>query len=219
MNTNLTELVMVIDHSGSMSSIKDDVVNGFKELMKDQAATPGEANITVVIFDNVIETVMFRAPLNTETLKTIDTDATKWFAPRGSTALYDAMGLATNKVGAALAALPEAERPAKIIFTTITDGYENCSREFTQASVRKLIEHQTSKYSWQYVFLGANQDAVFTAETMGITKDRAMTFTCSAAGVANSLHTLSRNYSSFRGVDITEAIAFSKLERETALAE
>ena len=163
MRTDLTDITMVIDRSGSMQSIQSDAEGGINSFIEQQKQEPGEANVTLVQFDSEYEFVHSGVPLR-------QVPAFK-LVPRGSTALLDAVGRAINETGARLAAMDEAQRPGLVVFVIVTDGEENSSREFTRDQIRKMVEHQQSAYKWQFTFLAANQDAFAAGGSMGIAQD------------------------------------------------
>jgi uncharacterized protein YegL len=163
MRTDLTDITMVIDRSGSMQSIQSDAEGGINSFIEQQKQEPGEANVTLVQFDSDYEFVHSGVPVKL-------VPAFK-LVPRGSTALLDAVGRAINETGARLAAMDEAQRPGLVVFVIVTDGEENSSREFTREQIRKMVEHQQSAYKWQFTFLAANQDAFAAGGSMGIAQD------------------------------------------------
>lgn len=160
MRNDLTDITIVIDRSGSMSSCKTDAEGGVNTFIEDQKKQPGSANLTLVQFDSVYEFVHNGVPIK---------DVPKFeLKPRGSTALLDAIGRSVTETGERLAKMPEKDRPGLVVFVILTDGEENSSREFRAPQIKEMIEHQTSKYAWQFVFLGANQDAFKTAGGLGV---------------------------------------------------
>ena len=163
MRTDLTDITMVIDRSGSMQSIQSDAEGGINSFIEQQKQEPGEANVTLVQFDTDYEFVHSGVPIR-------QVPAFK-LVPRGSTALLDAVGRAINETGARLAAMDEAQRPGLVVFVIVTDGEENSSREFTRDQIRTMVEHQQSAYKWQFTFLAANQDAFAAGGSMGIAQD------------------------------------------------
>ena len=163
MRTDLTDITMVIDRSGSMQSIQSDAEGGINSFIEQQKQEPGEANVTLVQFDTDYEFVHSGVPIR-------KVPAFK-LVPRGSTALLDAVGRAINETGARLAALEESQRPGLVVFVIVTDGEENSSREFSRDQIRKMVEHQQSAYKWQFTFLAANQDAFAAGGSMGIAQD------------------------------------------------
>lgn len=178
MRENLTEMVFVLDRSGSMSGLAADTIGGFNELIEKQKKIEGDAYVTTVLFDHEYEVLHDHVALE-EVAPLTD----KEYFARGSTALLDAVGRTIDSVGARLAATAEEERPEHVVFVITTDGMENSSREYTAQRVRGMIEHQQQKYSWQFVFLGANMDAVSEARKLGISAKYAADFTPSHSGV------------------------------------
>ena len=161
-NTNYSEVICVVDRSGSMASVWDDTVGGINEFIKKQKEIPGKANLSLVFFDTEYD-----MPFDGVSVKDRVFDKPMTFAdyaPRGGTALYDALGKAINAANARF----EKNKPNKVIMCIVTDGHENSSREFTQESVKKLIEKQTSENDWEFVYLGANQDAFAVGGGIGI---------------------------------------------------
>ncbi|MCR9293784.1 MAG: VWA domain-containing protein [bacterium] len=160
MRNDLTDITLVVDRSGSMGVIRDDAQGGVNSFIEKQASEPGEALLTLVQFDQQYEFVHQGCPIKKVPSYTLE--------PRGSTALLDAVGRAINETGARLAKMREKDRPGLVIFVVVTDGLENASREFTRSQIREMIEHQQAKYSWQFIFLAANQDAFCEAQALGI---------------------------------------------------
>ena len=178
MRENSTEMVFVLDRSGSMSGLAADTIGGFNELIEKQKKIEGRAYVTTVLFDHEYEVLHDHVALG-EVAPLTD----KEYFARGSTALLDAVGRTIDSVGARLAAAPEEERPEHVVFVITTDGRENSSREYTAKQVREMVEHQQQKYSWQFVFLGANMDAVSEARNLGISAKYAADFTPTGRGV------------------------------------
>ena len=178
MRKNFTEIVFILDRSGSMGGLEKDVIGGFNAFLEKQREQNGEGAVTLVLFDDRFEKVFDRVDLkNAPPL----TDS-QYFV-RGSTALYDAVGRTVAETGQKLAALGESERPDRVIVAVTTDGFENASREYTQKRVRGMIEPQKQKYNWEFLFLGANIDAEQVAGGIGIGRERAANFAASAEGV------------------------------------
>lgn len=178
MRENSTEMVFVLDRSGSMSGLAAYTIGGFNELIEKQKKIEGDAYVTTVLFDHEYEVLHDHVALG-EVAPLTD----KEYFARGSTALLDAVGRTIDSVGARLAAAPEEERPEHVVFVITTDGRENSSREYTAKQVREMVEHQQQKYSWQFVFLGANMDAVSEARNLGISAKYAADFTPTGRGV------------------------------------
>ena len=180
-----TEIAFIFDRSGSMESMTNAAISGFNEFLKAQQSTfddhgqPIPATFTLILFDHEYLAVHNRQDIQAALPLNLDT-----YVPRGNTALLDAIGRTIDEIGNELAATPEANRPAKVIIAILTDGEENASRHFSMADINQRITHQTEKYQWEFMFLGANQDAIATASRMGISAYNAATF----AADADDLH-------------------------------
>lgn len=193
MKKDTTLIAVVLDRSGSMSSCRDDTIGGFNTFLSEQRKQPGEALITLTQFDDVYDIVYSKQNIK----HTADlTEAT--YVPRGNTALLDAIGRTINDVGAQLKALPESERPSKVIFVIITDGQENASREYNRQRIMDMITHQRDKYNWEFVYLGANQDAITVATNYGILATNAVGYTSSGKGTRSAFSAASKSMSNYR---------------------
>jgi hypothetical protein len=208
MKDNFTRIAIVLDRSGSMESCKESTVAGFNEFIRTQREIPGEATVKLVQFDDQYETV-FDKPLKQCPELTQNT-----FVPRGSTALLDAQGRTIVELGQELAALPESERPSKVIVVTLTDGLENASKQYNLDKIGEMIREQRDKYNWDFVFLGANQDAIATAAAMSIPLPSAMSYSTSKAGVAATMAAVSHYVGAARKGN---AAAFSTEDRKSAM--
>ncbi len=193
MNKNLTEMVFILDRSGSMSGLEADTVGGYNSLMEKQRKEDGEAVVTTVLFDDQYEMIHDHADI--KKVKPMDS---KTYYARGCTALLDAIGKTINHVGNRYKYAPDSEVPGKTMVVIITDGYENASREFQLDKVRSMIEHQKQKYNWEFLFLGANIDAVKTAGAYGITPDRAVTYEADTEGTRMNFKAVSDTVSCMR---------------------
>ena len=193
MKKDLTELVFILDRSGSMSGLESDTIGGYNALVEKQKKESGEAIITTVLFDERYELLHDRI-----NLRGIAPITDKEYYVRGSTALLDAVGKTINKIGNVQRKTAEAERAEHIMFVITTDGMENASREFSYEKIRKMIEHQKSKYSWEFIFLGANIDAIETAERFGISKDRATNYNADSEGTILNYEVISETVSCLR---------------------
>jgi len=195
---DLTEIVCVVDRSGSMASIREDAQGGFDTFIEDQQKVPGKATVTLAQFDDHYEMVWENRPL--EEIK----KGEYVLMPRGMTALLDAVGRTVQQVGERLAKTDEDKRPDKLIVTIITDGHENASREYKRQQVMEMITHQQDKYKWEFLFLAANQDAIAEAHSIGIKKDCAMNFAATRDGVQRGYSIASRGITSYRTTGHTE---------------
>ncbi len=168
MQNNDTDITVVLDRSGSMSNIRVDMEGGFSEFLKEQKALPGKCTISLNQFDTQFETVYTGLDIN---------DAPELrIAPRDWTALYDAIGKTINTLGDRLSKMPEASRPGKVIVVIVTDGGENASKEFSSQAVQKMIKHQESKYGWNFIYMGANQDAYGVAASIGVHRSKSSNY-------------------------------------------
>jgi len=187
---NYTAMLLVIDRSGSMAGIRDDMAGGLTTMLAEQAAEPGPLTVDIVTFDTEIETQCSLAdPKN----------VTTQLEPRGGTALFDAIGQSVTGFGRALAMLPEHAWPESVQVVVVTDGDENSSCEFSLDAVRTLITRQKDQRSWDFVFLSANQDAVLSGENLGFDAGSFMTFMASADAVSNMSTSMGRDVKDVRG--------------------
>lgn len=193
MKKNLTELVFILDRSGSMSGLESDTIGGYNAMLEKQKKEPGEAVITTVLFDDKYELLHDRI-----NLRGIAPITDKEYYVRGNTALLDAVGKTINKIGNVQKRTAEDERAEHVMFVITTDGMENASHEYSYDKVRQMIEHQKSKYGWEFIFLGANIDAVSTAERFGINKDRATNYNADSEGTLLNYEVISETVSSIR---------------------
>jgi hypothetical protein len=165
---NLTHIYFLLDRSGSMQSIKTDIEGGFAAFVDEQRATPGECRVTLAQFDTEYETVYADRPVADVGQLVLE--------PRGSTALLDSMARLIIEGGRRLAELPEDRRPGTVIVAIMTDGLENASREWTHAAVKRLVEQQTTEYAWQFLYMGADQDAIEVGAQIGVPMAQSVTF-------------------------------------------
>lgn len=193
MKTNLTELVFILDKSGSMSGLENDTIGGFNAMLKKQQEEPGSAIVTTVLFDNNYELLHDR--INIRGIRPI---TQKQYFVGGSTALLDAIGQTINKIGNAQQHTTEEQRADKVMFVITTDGMENASREYTYEKIKTSIEHQKAKYGWEFIFLGANIDAISTAAKFGIGADRAANYHADSQGTQLNYAAVSDAVSSLR---------------------
>lgn len=193
MKKGLTELIFILDRSGSMSGLESDTIGGYNSLLDKQKKEDGECVITTVLFDDKYELLHDRI-----NLKGIIPITEKEYFVRGSTALLDAVGRAIDKIGNAQKHTAKEERAEKVIFVITTDGMENSSREYGYNKVRHMIERQKEKYGWEFIFLGANIDAVETAARFGISADHAANYHSDSEGTQLNYKVVSDALSGFR---------------------
>jgi hypothetical protein len=177
MNTNLTEIIFLLDRSGSMAGLESDTIGGFNGFIEKQREMEGDTLVTAVLFDDQYEILWNGVEAEKAKL------TKKNYYVRGMTALLDAVGKTILDVGYRLAKTNEEDRPGKVIFVITTDGMENASQEFTYEKVKELIKHQQEKYNWEFIFLGANIDASEEADSLGIDAANAYSFEASEKGV------------------------------------
>jgi len=205
MDQQLTDIVVVLDRSGSMASVADDTIGGFNTFLQEQKDAEGHARLTLSQFDNEHELVHER--LEIDAVPPLDEST---FVPRGSTALLDAIGRTISSVRARLKSDSPEERPWKVVFVIITDGQENASREFTWAQVFEMIQRQQGDEGWEFLFLGANQDAIGEAGAIGIPMDKAAAW--SKAGALHNIY--SKKLAMFRAMRDANALKFDDADRK-----
>ena len=179
MKKNLTEIVFILDRSGSMAGLEDDTIGGFNSMIRKQKAEDGEALVSTVLFDNYTEVIHDRVDI-----QKIQPMTHRDYYVRGCTALLDAVGKAIHHIGNVHKYAREEDRPEKTLFVITTDGMENASREYSYDRVKKMIQHEQEKYGWEFIFLGANIDATKEAARFGITEDRAVNYHADCQGTA-----------------------------------
>lgn len=193
MKENFTSINIILDKSGSMAGLISDTIGGFNKFLNDQKALPGEAVFTLCTFDSSSQIVH-----NFKPIASVPDLDTKTYVPGGGTALLDAMGSTINSVGSKLAAMMEDDRPSKVLFLVITDGEENSSREFTKAKIKEMVEHQTNVYNWQFIFLGANIDAISEGNSLGFSTMNSMNYSATPGGTHDLYKTISTNTTNYR---------------------
>ena len=205
MRENLTEIVFILDRSGSMSGLESDTIGGFNSMIAKQQKEDGEAIVSTVLFDDVTDVIHDRVAIGDVKKLTED----EYFV-RGCTALLDAVGGAIRHIGNVHKYAREEDRPAKTLFVITTDGLENASRNYSFKDVKKMIERQKEKYNWEFLFLGANIDAVKVAGNMGISRDRAANYNCDSVGTELNYRVLESAVSRVRKCKASEvSMAFA----------
>ena len=194
MKKNLTELVFILDRSGSMSGLEADTIGGFNSMIEKQKKADGEALISTVLFDNVSEVIHDRV-----SIQDIQPMTDRDYTVRGCTALLDAIGGAIHHIGNIHKYARAEDVPEHTLFVITTDGMENASRHYTAERVKQMIARQKSRYGWEFLFLGANIDAVETAKHFGIGADRAVNYHSDSAGTQLNYEVLSEAICAVRG--------------------
>ena len=193
MKKGLTEIVFILDRSGSMSGLEKDTIGGFNSLIEKQKKEEGQCLVSTVLFDYDSDVIHDRVDIH----KVNPLTEKEYFA-RGSTGLLDAIGGAVCHIGNVHKYAREEDRPEKTLFVITTDGMENSSRQYTYSKVKQLVQRQKEKYGWEFMFLGANIDALETAESFGIDRDMAVDYKNDAAGTALNYQVLSDTIKSVR---------------------
>ncbi len=190
---DLTEIIFVLDRSDSMGSVREATIEAFNSYVISQSSVEGEVRFTLVQFDHEYEAVVTDEPIHRVSPLNCAN-----YIPRGSTALYDAIGRAITETGQRYSQLPEEGRPSCVIFVVQTDGFENASRVYSSARTNALISEQSQRYAWQFVFLGANQDAIASAGRVGISPDAALSYDANAACTQAAFNALAECTAEFR---------------------
>lgn len=210
-NPNKTLIAVLLDRSGSMTTIKEDVEGGFNAFIAEQKKVEGTCRVTLAQFDNTYDVVYTDKDIND--VPSLD------LQPRGMTALLDSMGKLITDTDAELASHPEDERPGSVIVAIMTDGHENSSREWARPQIKKLVEEQTEKYGWQFLYLGADQDAIEVGTSVGILADNSLTYTRGNAAqvMAMTSCNVAAYRSSIRAGDVLASVSYSAEQREDAI--
>ena len=196
MKKNLTELVMILDRSGSMEGLESDTIGGYNSMLRKQRETEGDVLVSTILFDDESEVLYDRVPLE----KLPQMTENEYYV-RGCTALLDAIGGAIQHIGNIHRHTPEEERPEKTIFVITTDGMENSSCEYSYDKVKKMVEEKKEKYGWEFLFLGANIDAIETAGRFGISADRAANYNSDHEGTVLNYEVLADTLCEMRASD------------------
>lgn len=196
MRKNLTEIVFILDRSGSMRGLESDTIGGYNSLLEKQKKEEGEAIISTVLFDDAQEVLHDRVDL-----KKIQSITEEEYYVRGCTALLDALGGAIHHIGNVHKYAREEDRPEKTLFIITTDGMENSSYRYTYDKVKKMVERQKERYGWEFLFLGANIDAIEVAGRFGINADCAVNYKCDSIGTEINYRAISKAISRVREAD------------------
>ena len=209
MNKNLTEMVFILDRSGSMSGLESDTIGGFNGMIAKQKKEEGEALVSTVLFDDHIKVVHDRIPLQNVQPMT-DRD----YYVGGCTALLDALGGAIHHISQIHKYAREEDRPAKTVFVITTDGLENASRRYSREKVRRMVRHEQEKYGWEFLFLGANMDAVKEAGRYGIRQDRSVRYCVDSAGTDLNFKAVGCAMASFRRGEAEDGSWKAEIEKD-----
>lgn len=209
MKKNSTELVFILDKSGSMAGLERDTIGGFNSMLSKQKALDGECRITTVLFDNRYELLHDRIDI-----RAVSAMTDREYQVGGSTALLDAIGQTVHKLAAVQKNTVEEYRAEHVMFVIITDGEENSSREYSAQKVKAMIEEEREKYGWEFVFLGANIDAVETAGRFGIAADRAVDYVPDGAGTELNFQAMSETVACFRATGAVPAAPMEAIRKD-----
>lgn len=193
MKNNITELVFILDRSGSMAGLESDTIGGFNSLIEKQRKQDGECYVSTILFDHVSEVLHDRVKLS-EINKLTEND----YTVRGATALIDAIGGAIHHIGNVHKYARPEDVPEHTMFVIMTDGMENASRRYSSDKVKRMIEHEKEKYGWEFLFIGANIDSVETARHFGIGADRSVNYYADSQGTAVVFETVSETVCNMR---------------------
>jgi uncharacterized protein YegL len=180
MSKGYTEIIYILDRSGSMGGLESDTIGGFNSMMEQQKKTGEKAVVSTVLFDDVCEVIHDRVPI-----EKVEKMTDKQYYVRGCTALLDAVGGAIHHIGNVHKYAREEDRPEKTIVVITTDGMENASCKYSRDKIEKMVKRQQKKYGWEFIFIGANIDAYAEAQKYGIRRDRAVNYVCDDIGTAN----------------------------------
>lgn len=209
MKKNLTELVFILDKSGSMAGLERDTIGGFNSMLNKQREVDGACRITTVLFDNRYELLHDRIDI-----RAVSPLTERDYCVGGSTALLDAIGRTIHKLAAVQRNTAEEYRAEKVLFVIITDGAENASREYSLAKVRSMVEEEQTRYGWEFVFLGANMDAVTTAGSFGIQPARAAEYVPDGAGTALNFAAMSQAVTQLRQTSAMSDAPFEAIRQD-----
>lgn len=209
MTKGLTELIFVLDKSGSMAGLESDTIGGYNAMLTKQKAIEGPCLITTALFDNHYQLLHDRIDI-----RAVSPLTDKDYQAGGTTALLDAMGQTLHKIINVQKSTDPDYQADKVIFVIITDGYENASREYSPDKIKAMVETQQKEYGWEFIFLGANIDAIVTASAFGIAPDRAMDYLADSQGTELNYQVLSQTIGSFRTTGRLDNSGFEKIRRD-----
>ena len=200
MNNNLTEIVFILDRSGSMAGLEGDTIGGFNAMVERQKKEPGDALLSAVLFSDDCQVLYDRADI-----RKVEPMTEQQYRVGGCTALLDAIGGAVHHIGNVHKYAREEDRPGKTIFVITTDGLENASHAYTYEEVQRMVKHEQEKYGWEFLFLGANMDAISAARSFGIRADRAVRYRRDRAGTELNYRVVSETVAKVRRRETIDA--------------
>jgi uncharacterized protein YegL len=205
---NFTSINVIVDASGSMAHLTHDTIGNFNTFLQEQKAFPGEAVFTLCTFNTD-----YQLPHDFVKIAGVPNLDSKTYMPQGGTALLDAVGTTIDSVGKKLSAMPENDRPSKVIFLIITDGHENASKRYSAEQVKSMVEHQKDVYNWEFVFMGANIDAIAAGTNLGISMQNTLNYAPTAAGTHQLYRSISDNMSTYRSSNSSRADFFNQTQQ------
>lgn len=205
-----TDISIILDRSGSMSSVREDTIGGYNTFLADQKKVEGEAVWSLYQFDDRFEHVV-----KAQNIQDVEPLTSKTFVPRGNTALLDAIGRVVAETGERLDKM--TDKPDQVVVVILTDGAENCSVEYTRDKVFEMITHQKDKYRWEFNFLGSNQDAIAVGRTFGVNADSSMSYASNSKGTRSAFLSTSQNLSAFR-CSTVDSMAYTQSDRDAQSA-
>ena len=211
MKQELTELVFILDKSGSMGGLESDTIGGFNTMLKKQQDAPGECRITTALFDNNYSLLHDRVDI-----RAVSPITAEDYQAGGTTALLDAIGRTIDKIVNVQKSTAQGYRAGKVMLVIITDGQENASREYSARQIKALITRQKETYGWEFIFLGANIDAVETADRYGIKADRALDYAADSVGTRLNFEAVGRVMYSLRETGTLDEAPLDDIRRDHA---
>jgi len=208
MMNKYVKIMCVLDRSGSMDSIIGDAIGGFNSFLKEQKEVDGDATMDIMLFDTEFISVANNLDINS-----VEPFTKKTYVPRGGTSLYDAIGKTIDDEIDRIATLSIEKRPEKTLCVILTDGDENCSNEYSQSLIKQIIGEMREDFKWEFIFLAANQDAMFTADGLGISKGNSMNFDATGDGITYAYASMSTATSHYRASTETSYDIFEKSEK------
>lgn len=211
MKTGYSKIIIVLDRSGSMQSVRSSTIEGFNKFLSQQKEIEGKCDVSLYQFNTTFETIY-----KNRDIQEVPNLTEKTFVPNGFTALLDAIGNTINLLGNDLRNTAEKNRPEKVFFVIQTDGEENSSKEFTRDKIFEMIKHQTDKYNWKFVFLGANQDAIQVGMSYGIAAGASLTYSSTPVGTSHAYNTMNTFISGARCAAIADFqnYSFTQADRD-----
>lgn len=210
MDKNLSELVFILDMSGSMGPLRNDTIGGYNTLLEEQRKQEGEANITTIVFNRDYVLLHDR-----DDIKNVKDLTPQDYCPCGGTAMLDAVGIAIDSLKHRIEAMPEGKKPGNVVVTIVTDGYENCSKEYNWGQIQSMIKEQREQHDWLFTFIGANIDTMKVSQKMGIDPRLAKKYTASKEGTESVYGAVSKSMNYSRGA-VRNNVSYNRRDQEVS---